>query len=151
MLFVSIRRNGSEPGKIFVFGNSGKRKYFMMTSSNENIFRVTALCEGNPPVTDESPHKGQWRGALVFSLICAWTYGWVNNRDAGDLRHHRAHYDVIVTCKHSSRWEWVRASGCVRKQLKKKTLLGSRSAEVVDPCSKACNRVTWMSWNNIGA
>ena len=44
-----------------------------------------------------SPHKGQWRGALVFFLIYAWTNGWVNNRDAGDLRRHRAHYDVIVT------------------------------------------------------
>ena len=33
-----------------------------------------------------SPHKGQWRGALTFSLICAWTNSWVNNRDAGDLR-----------------------------------------------------------------
>ena len=43
-----------------------------------------------------SPHKGEWRGALMFSLICDWTYGWVNNRDAGDLRRHRAHYDVIV-------------------------------------------------------
>ena len=39
-------------------------------------------------------HKGQWRGALMFSLICAWTNGWVNNRDAGDLRRHHAHYGV---------------------------------------------------------
>ena len=38
----------------------------------------------------------QWRGALMFSLICAWINGWVNNRGAGDLRRHRAHYDVIV-------------------------------------------------------
>ena len=45
-----------------------------------------------------SPHKGQWRGALMFSFICAWINGWVNNREAGDLRHHRAHYDVIVMC-----------------------------------------------------
>ena len=30
-----------------------------------------------------SPHKGQWRGALMFSLICAWTNGWANNRNAG--------------------------------------------------------------------
>ena len=44
-----------------------------------------------------SPHKGQWRGALMFSLIFAWTNGWVNNGDAGDLRRHRAHYDVTVT------------------------------------------------------
>ena len=43
-----------------------------------------------------SPHKGQWRGALMFSLICAWANGWVNHRDAGDLRRHRAHYDVTV-------------------------------------------------------
>ena len=41
-----------------------------------------------------SPHKGQWRGALMFSLICVWINGWVNNREAGDLRHYRAHYDV---------------------------------------------------------
>ena len=43
-----------------------------------------------------SPHKGQWSGTLVFSLICAWTNNWVNNRDAGDLRRHRVHYDVNV-------------------------------------------------------
>ena len=43
-----------------------------------------------------SPHKGQWRGALMFSLICAWINGWVNNREAGDLRRLRAHYDVMV-------------------------------------------------------
>ena len=43
-----------------------------------------------------SPHKGQWRRALTFSLIYAWTNSWVNNRDAGDLKRHRAHYDVTV-------------------------------------------------------
>ena len=43
-----------------------------------------------------SPHKGQWCGALMFSLICAWIKGWVNNCKAGDLRRHRADYDVIV-------------------------------------------------------
>ena len=43
-----------------------------------------------------SPHKGQWCGALMFSLICAWINGWVNSREADDLRRHRAHYDVIV-------------------------------------------------------
>ena len=43
-----------------------------------------------------SPHKGQWRGALMFSLICVWINGWVNNREAGNLRRYRAHYDVIV-------------------------------------------------------
>ena len=46
-----------------------------------------------------SPHKkGQWRGALMFSLICVWMNDWVNNREAGGLRRYPAHYDVIVIC-----------------------------------------------------
>ena len=55
---------------------------------------LLVLCVGNSPVN--SPHKGQWRGALVFSSISFWTNGWVSNRGAGDLRRHRAHYDVTV-------------------------------------------------------
>ena len=43
-----------------------------------------------------SIHKGQWREDLTFSLMYAWTNGWVDNRDAGDLRRHRSHYDVTV-------------------------------------------------------
>ena len=43
-----------------------------------------------------SPHKDQWREALMFCLICARITGWVNNGEAGDLRCHRSHYDVIV-------------------------------------------------------
>ena len=68
----------------------------MMTWSNWNIFRVTGpLCwEFTVPVN--SPHKGQWREALVFSLIYAWINDWVNNREDGDLRRHLGHYDVIV-------------------------------------------------------
>ena len=44
-----------------------------------------------------SPHKGQWLGAFMFSLIFDWINGWVNNYEACDLRHHHAHYDIIVT------------------------------------------------------
>ena len=53
-----------------------------------------------------SPHKGQWRGALMFSLICARINGLVNNGEAGDLIRHRAHYDVIVMLQYerSSCW-----------------------------------------------
>ena len=43
-----------------------------------------------------SPHKGQWSGALMFSLICPWINVWVNNREAGHLRRHHAHFHVIV-------------------------------------------------------
>ena len=43
-----------------------------------------------------SPHKGQWRGAFMFSLICARINGWVNNCEAGDFRRIRPHYGVTV-------------------------------------------------------
>ena len=43
-----------------------------------------------------SPHKGQWRGAFMFSLTCSRINAWVNNHEAGDLRRRRAHYEVIV-------------------------------------------------------
>ena len=43
-----------------------------------------------------SPHKSQWRDVLMFWLICVWINDWVNNREAGHLRRHRAHYDVII-------------------------------------------------------
>ena len=53
--------------------------------------------------TVNSPHKGQWRGALMFSLMCARINIWVNNREAGDLRRYRHHYDVIVMNKTNAR------------------------------------------------
>ena len=51
-----------------------------------------------------SPHKGQWYGALMFSLICAWTNGRVNIRVADDLRRNRAHHDVtlMTSCAQAS-------------------------------------------------
>ena len=50
-----------------------------------------------------SPHKGQWRGALMFTLVWARINGWVNNREADDLRRYRTHYDVIVMSPNSDR------------------------------------------------
>ena len=47
-----------------------------------------------------SPHKSQWRGTLMFSLIHAWTNVWINNRDAGGLRRYCGHYDVIEMILH---------------------------------------------------
>ena len=64
----------------------------------ETFSALLALCAGNSPVPVISPHKGQWRGALMFSLIYAWINDWVNNREAGDLRRQRGHCDVIVMC-----------------------------------------------------
>ena len=47
----------------------------------ESFSVLLALCEGNPLITGGFPHKGQWRGALMFSLICAWTKGEANSRE----------------------------------------------------------------------
>ena len=40
----------------------------------ETFSALLAICAGNSPVN--SPHKGQWRGALMFSLICACKQSW---------------------------------------------------------------------------
>ena len=75
--------------------------FMMMTGSwwrhqMETFSALLTLCSGNSRSPMNSPHKGQWRGDLIFSLICAWLNDWVNNGEAGDFRRHRAHYDAIV-------------------------------------------------------
>ena len=62
----------------------------------ETFSALLALCAGNSPVPVNSPHKGQWRGALMSSFIYAWINDEVNNSEAGDLRRQDGHYDVIV-------------------------------------------------------
>ena len=90
-------------------------KRIMMVWWHGKLSALLNLCEGHDDVIKwkhfprhwpfvrgihrspvNSLHKGQWRGALMFSLICVWINGWVNNRGAGDLRRHIAHYEVIV-------------------------------------------------------
>ena len=58
--------------------------------------RYWTFVRGIPRSPVNSPHKGQWHGALLLSLICVWRNGWVKNRGAGDFRRYRAHYDVII-------------------------------------------------------
>ena len=65
----------------------------------ETFSALLAICARNSPIPVNSPHKGQWRGAFMFSLICVWINGWGNDREAGDLRRNRAYYDVIVMVK----------------------------------------------------
>ena len=77
----------------------------IMTSSNGNILRPFVRGIHRSPVN--SLHKGKWRGALMmFSLICAWTSGSVNNRYTGDFRRHRAHYDVTVIL-YNYKWRYL--------------------------------------------
>ena len=68
----------------------------MMMSSNGNIFRDTGPLCGNSPVTGEFPSQRPVTRSFDVFVSCAWTNRRVNNRDARDLRRHRAHYDVTV-------------------------------------------------------
>ena len=70
----------------------------------------------------DSPHKGQWRWALMF-FICSWINSWVNNREAGNLRCHRGHYDVIVM--HSNNY-----------------------ANPVYGVATICHQVRWLRWGH---
>ena len=87
-----------------------------------------------------SLHKGQWRAAFVFSLICVWINGWVNNREAGDLRYHRAHYDVIVMWM---RGEWFRS---VRHRVRL-SCEPSHISRPVEMQSAACPRLLTIGTN----
>ena len=57
---------------------------------------LLAICAGNSPVSGEFPaQRPVTRSFDVFFDLCPIN-DWVNNREAGDLRRSRAHYDVIV-------------------------------------------------------
>ena len=85
----------------------------------ETFSALLALGVGNSRSPVNSPHKGQRRGALMFSWICTWINGWYN-REAGDLRHHHAHYDATVmnTLRpHRTNAEFFLLTGHIRTNL----------------------------------
>ena len=98
----------------------------MMTSSNGT--RVN------------SPHKGQWRGTFMLSLISALTNGWVNNRDAGDSRPHRALYDVTVmwmaNMENICYWTRMHEPDIMRKEIHSVSYISWTTAEFITALSK---------------
>ena len=89
----------SRPQCVKLIGLHLKRKKYGPhddVMKSKHFPRYWPFVRGIPRSSVNSPHKGQWRGALMFSLICARINGWVNDREAGDLRRYRAHYDVTV-------------------------------------------------------
>ena len=92
----------------------------------------------------DSPHKVQSRGALMFSLICVWTNSWANNGDAGDLRRHRAHYDVIVMDQDEE------TTKCGDKRLASETrsraLLKITHLHFNSPFNLACSTKVYCLW-----
>ena len=67
-----------------------------MMSSNGNISALLALCEENPPVTDWFPSYRPVTRSFDFFFDLRMNRRLSNNRDAGDLRRIRAHYDITV-------------------------------------------------------
>ena len=88
--------------KVYVYIYAPIRPYVLTRSIHEEVIKWKHFSRYWPFVRGihrspvNSPHKGQWPGALIFSFICAWMNGWVSNREAGDFRRHRAHSDVTV-------------------------------------------------------
>ena len=76
--------------------NRDPSREHMMASSNETFARYWPFVRGIHLTLVDSPHKRQRRAALMFSFIYGWVNGWAYNRYAGDLRHHRAHFDVKI-------------------------------------------------------
>ena len=84
---------------IFILSLTRNYLAFMMTSSNGNIFRVTGHLCGEFTGPRWIPRKKDSDVELLFSVICVWINGWVNNCEAGDLRRYCAHHDVTVMFK----------------------------------------------------
>ena len=103
MRFVS-RLQGTPSVFIFqvIFANPIEREKHLNPKMHDDVMKWKHFPRYWPYVRGihrspvNSPHKGRWRGALMFSLIFAWINSWINNRAAGDLRRPLGHYDVSV-------------------------------------------------------
>ena len=123
----------------------------------ETFSVLLVLCEGNPPVIGGFPSHGPWRGALMFSLIWAWTNCWANTPVI--LRRHRAHYDVTAM-KHWWCWDpWALVCCLTTPSYYPNQLWHSGiysmviSLEDIDLVSKAAFEITatsTMSWQSFG-
>ena len=77
----------------------------MTTSPNGIIFRVTVLCDGIHRSPEDSPQIDQWRGPLILDLVCTWSNGWANSRNAGDM------ISLWLHCKTKLNWH-ISATVC---------------------------------------
>ena len=120
----------------------------------ETFSALLALCAGNSPVAVNFPHKGQGRGALMFSLICARMNDWVNNRDTGDLRRHRGHYDdnVMIEAETNDRYfadDILKCSSLSRQSASMSCILvvpQNPSAANFNPDPRKCIWDNWLKW-----
>ena len=71
-------------------------QYIWWRHQMETFSALLASFARNSPVPGEFPAQRPVTRSFAFSLICVGMNGWVNNREAGDLRHYRAHYAVTI-------------------------------------------------------
>ena len=62
----------------------------------ETFAALLAICAGNSPVPGEFPAQRPVTRSFDVFFELRLNKRWVNNREAGDLRRYRAHYDIIV-------------------------------------------------------
>ena len=91
----------------------------------------------------DSPHKGQWRGAAMFSLICRWTNGWADNQNASALRHHHTHYDVTVMNQQED------GNFCVSLCLWGNLQAPPRQAQKRMDCLSGSTQGATLEWHNV--
>ena len=105
LCFVFILQNYQIDSAILLWNKSihyvvicfeGKSKCILTFMPWKHFPRYCPVVRGIHWSHMDSPHKGQRRGALRFSLICTWTNNWENNRYIGDLTSYHAHFDVTV-------------------------------------------------------
>ena len=129
-------------GPVLAWYQRTKHRCFIMTS---NFPCYWPLVRGVHWFSVVPPHKGQRRGALKFSLICAWTNGPANSGDAGDWRRRGAHYDVTVLS--NVRWRSAR-----RWPLPNVIIAGSSSQKNNAPCTRTIwGQMRWfinVRWRN---
>ena len=77
--------------KVFFSNDLSWRRHQMETFS-----ALLVICAVNSPVPGEFPAQRPVTLSFDVFFICVWINGWVNIREAGDLRRYRSHYDVIV-------------------------------------------------------
>ena len=98
---MSLRRFVGDHKLVEVYLYMQKRNKHHDVIKWKHFPRYWPLLRGINQCLVDSPKKGQWRGALMFSSICTWTSGWTNNRDAGDFRHHRHDVTVMIIRSYS--------------------------------------------------
>ena len=139
-----------EDGEIFWDSITGREMWSWWRHQMEKFPHYWPFVWGINWSLANSPHKDQWYGALMLSLICAWINGWINNREAGDSRRHHAHYDFNVTVMMGMMWQFnycfsSHCDRCVNLQLEPLLLWFIKGFENKQFVTSPCHIQKWKN------